>query len=226
MSKFVFTPELTKEDAQLIIDALLFQTEHQYYDFLVSECAEKIRTKELIKRLQKIAKLNPNGSTSKVNRSGPNLSQFWLVTLISWSLSQTSPAIANSHHERNSYYSTAWQTNYLCIPDDKYSMGIDKSDVGRGDFSSHLKFLVNFEDEKFRFKKFDADEWTELQTISHRQQYSYLDPVTHFSFFPFTVSRYSDAPTFKYDHMLFGAYTANTDLYMGISLVGSCSAIN
>ena len=66
MDKFVFTPELTKEDAQLIIDALKFQTQHKKYASRIDECVEKLMTKELILRLRKLAKL-----TSKKN-TGPH----------------------------------------------------------------------------------------------------------------------------------------------------------
>ena len=55
MRKFVFTPELTKEDAQLIIDALLFQTKHQELESKVSKCAQMLRNKGLITRLRKVA---------------------------------------------------------------------------------------------------------------------------------------------------------------------------
>ena len=66
MSKFVFTPELTKEDAKLIIDALKFQAQHKKYASRIDECVEKLMTKELILRLRKLAKL-----TSKKN-TGPH----------------------------------------------------------------------------------------------------------------------------------------------------------
>lgn len=59
MSKFVFTPELTKEDAQRIIDALRFQTQHKKHASRIDECVEKLMNKELITRLRKIARLNP-----------------------------------------------------------------------------------------------------------------------------------------------------------------------
>ena len=52
MTKFVFTPELTKEDAQRIIDALMFQALHQKHASQVSRCAENLGTKELIKKLK------------------------------------------------------------------------------------------------------------------------------------------------------------------------------
>ena len=58
MSRFVFTPELTKEDAQRIVDALMFLSEKREYNCQIKECAEKIRNKDLITRLRKIAKLN------------------------------------------------------------------------------------------------------------------------------------------------------------------------
>ena len=57
MSKFVFTPELTKEDAQRIIDALNFQTQHKKYASRIEECVEKLMTKELTLRLRKLAKI-------------------------------------------------------------------------------------------------------------------------------------------------------------------------
>ena len=62
MSKFVFTPELTKADAQLIIEALKFQAQHKKYASRIDECVEKLMTKELILRLRKIARLNPKES--------------------------------------------------------------------------------------------------------------------------------------------------------------------
>ena len=58
MSKFVFTPELTKADAQLIIEALKFQAQQKKYASRIDECVEKLMTKELIARLRKIAKIN------------------------------------------------------------------------------------------------------------------------------------------------------------------------
>ena len=58
MSKFVFTPELTKEDAQRIIDALNFQFQHKTYSSQVNKLAEKLRNKELIKKLRKVAKVS------------------------------------------------------------------------------------------------------------------------------------------------------------------------
>jgi len=58
MEKFVFTPELTKRDAQLIIEALKFQVKRKKYASRIDECIEKLMTKELITRLRKIAKLN------------------------------------------------------------------------------------------------------------------------------------------------------------------------
>jgi len=58
MEKFVFTPELTKQDAQLIIEALKFQVQHKKYASRIDECVEKLMTKELIVRLRKVAKLN------------------------------------------------------------------------------------------------------------------------------------------------------------------------
>ena len=57
MSKFVFTPELTKEDAQLIIDALNFQAQHKRYASRIDECVEKLMNKELIRRLRSLAKI-------------------------------------------------------------------------------------------------------------------------------------------------------------------------
>lgn len=65
MSKFVFTPELTKEDARRIIDALRFQTKHQDCDSKVSKCAQVLRNKELITRLRKLAKIK-----GKTNEAG------------------------------------------------------------------------------------------------------------------------------------------------------------
>ena len=58
MSKFVFTPELTKEDAQLIIDALKFQAQHKKYASRIEECVEKLMNKDLILRLRKLAKIS------------------------------------------------------------------------------------------------------------------------------------------------------------------------
>jgi len=58
MDKFFFTPELTKADAQLIIEALKFQVQHKKYASRIDECVEKLMTKELIVRLRKVAKLN------------------------------------------------------------------------------------------------------------------------------------------------------------------------
>ena len=58
MSKFVFTPELTKEDAQLIIDALNFQTQHETYESQINKLAEELRNKELIAKLRKLAKIS------------------------------------------------------------------------------------------------------------------------------------------------------------------------
>ena len=58
MTKFVFTPELTKEDAQRIIDALEFQAQHKKYGSRIDECVEKLITKELMARLRKIARIN------------------------------------------------------------------------------------------------------------------------------------------------------------------------
>ena len=58
MSKFVFTPELTKEDAQRIIDALNFQTQHEAYESKINKLAEELRNKELIARLRKLAKIS------------------------------------------------------------------------------------------------------------------------------------------------------------------------
>ena len=57
MSKFVFTPELTKADAQLIIDALTFQLFHKTYQSRIDQVLAKIETKRLIKRLRKVAKI-------------------------------------------------------------------------------------------------------------------------------------------------------------------------
>ena len=57
MSKFVFTPELTKADAQLIIEALKFQAQHKKYASRIDECVEKLMTKELTLRLRKLAKI-------------------------------------------------------------------------------------------------------------------------------------------------------------------------
>ena len=57
MEKFVFTPELTKQDAQLIIEALKFQAQHKKYASRIDECIEKAMTKELILRLRKLAKI-------------------------------------------------------------------------------------------------------------------------------------------------------------------------
>ena len=60
MSKFVFTPELTKADAQLIIEALKFQAQHKKYASRIDECVEKLMTKELTLRLRKLAKITTN----------------------------------------------------------------------------------------------------------------------------------------------------------------------
>ena len=57
MTKFVFTPELTKEDAQRIIDALRFQTQHKKHASRIDECLEKLMTKELTLRLRKLARI-------------------------------------------------------------------------------------------------------------------------------------------------------------------------
>ena len=57
MSKFVFTPELTKEDAQLIVDALNFQAQQKKYASRIDECVEKLMTKELVLRLRKLARI-------------------------------------------------------------------------------------------------------------------------------------------------------------------------
>ena len=57
MDKFVFTPELTKEDAQRIIDALNFQLFHKTYQSRIDQVLAKIETKRLIKRLRKVAKI-------------------------------------------------------------------------------------------------------------------------------------------------------------------------
>ena len=59
MSKFVFTPELTKEEAQLIVDALNFQAQQKKYASRIDECVEKLMTKELVLRLRKLAKISP-----------------------------------------------------------------------------------------------------------------------------------------------------------------------
>ena len=58
MDKFVFTPELTKEDAQRIIDALNYQNRHQTHESKVVQCAEVLRNKDLISRLRKLAKIS------------------------------------------------------------------------------------------------------------------------------------------------------------------------
>ena len=58
MEKFVFTPELTKQDAQLIIEALKFQVQHKKYASRIDECVEKLMTKEFMARLRKIARIN------------------------------------------------------------------------------------------------------------------------------------------------------------------------
>ena len=58
MTKYVFTPELTKEDAQRIIDALKFQAQHKRYASRIDECVEKLMSKELILRLRKLAKIS------------------------------------------------------------------------------------------------------------------------------------------------------------------------
>ena len=65
MSKFVFTPGLTKEDAQLIIDALNFQAQHKKYASRIDECVEKLMTKELTLRLRKLARIK-----GKTNEAG------------------------------------------------------------------------------------------------------------------------------------------------------------
>jgi len=57
VSKFVFTPELTKADAQLIIEALKFQAQHKKYASRIDECVEKLMTKELTLRLRKLARI-------------------------------------------------------------------------------------------------------------------------------------------------------------------------
>ena len=58
MDKFVFTPELTKEDAQRIIDALNFQIQNKKYASKVNKLAEKLRNRELISSSTKLAKLS------------------------------------------------------------------------------------------------------------------------------------------------------------------------
>ena len=65
MEKFVFTPELTKQDAQLIIEALKFQVQHKKYASRIDECVEKLMTKELTLRLRKLARIK-----GKTNEAG------------------------------------------------------------------------------------------------------------------------------------------------------------
>lgn len=151
-----------------------------------------------------------------------NVHEGWLVTLSLLLLMSALPAVANSDDKKNSYYSTDWQINYQCIPDDNWSMGVTGSHVGKSDFSSTYKFLVSWEDGEFRFKEFDDSKWKDLKVVQHQFQYSYLDRFSHFSFFPRGVN----SLTFKYDQWLPGYHRdQHSDIYYGISLIGSCSAI-
>ena len=58
MSRFLFTPELTKEDAQRIIDALNFQSRHKNYESEISKCVGYLENKELITKLRKLARIS------------------------------------------------------------------------------------------------------------------------------------------------------------------------
>ena len=66
MSKFVFTPELTKEDAQRIIDALEFQFFNKAYKSRIDHVIAKIETKRLIKRLRKVAKIQCSYEANRI----------------------------------------------------------------------------------------------------------------------------------------------------------------
>ena len=112
-----------------------------------------------------------------------------------------------------------YQITYLCLPDDSASMGIVNSTVGKTNFSADWKFLVSESSTQWKFKEFDESEWTSLTPFTHLWHYGYVDSLIHFSIFPSVRGPI----TFKYDR---GSYDpALADIYFGISLVGSCSAI-